>query len=101
MMPPSHPQILALGYSEAAMLLRSPKDIKVGAIIAIAGQREHTVDVAGFDRHLVLRFDDAEAPNANDPLHVARISLRQREAAAIGLILRPPTMDDARRIIEF
>lgn len=93
--------MLALGFSEAAMLLRNPGSVRVDAIISIAGQREHHVDVGTVPHKLLLRFDDTEAPDPNDPLSEARLSYRRREAAAVGLDLSPPTRDDAERIVEF
>src|SRR5262245_39343860 len=95
-----HPQILVLGYSEAAMLLRNPGEVRIGAVISIAGQREYAVEV-GSVPHLILSFDDTEAPNPNDPLQAARLGIRTRDAAAIGLKLIPPSREDAQRIIDF
>ena len=93
--------MLALAYSEAAALLRNPSDTRIGAIIAIIGQREYAVDVSSTPHHLILDFDDTEVPDADDPLQAARLGIRQREAAAIGLRLTPPTPEHARRIIDF
>lgn len=98
---PMHPIIYVLGYSEAAMLLRQGTEPPIEAIIAIAGQREHFLDTSAIPHVLKLSFDDMEAFNENDPLHEARMAQRQRQAASVGLILTPPTMDDVREIIEF
>ncbi len=97
----SHPRVVALGYSEAGMLLRKPGTLDIQAIIAIHGQREYPVETDCVAHRLVLRFDDVEAPDPKDPLHAARIRLRQREAAEVGLAPTPPTADHARSIIEF
>ncbi|MCK6486633.1 MAG: hypothetical protein L6R00_21190 [Phycisphaerae bacterium] len=52
-------------------------------------------------RVLELHFDDTDSPECTDAIEAARIRLRQREAAAMGLRLTPPAPQDARRIIEF
>ncbi len=96
-----HPRVIVLGYSEASMFIRNPGDAHIDAVIAIAGQREHVVDTTAIQHVLLLNFDDTEAINEDDPLHAARMAQRQRQAAAVGLILTPPTMDDVRAIIEF
>jgi predicted protein tyrosine phosphatase len=96
-----HPPIIALGYSEAAMMLRNPGHPRIDALIAIKGQREFAVDTPPGARSLILDFDDCEAPSATDPIHASQIRLRQREAAEIGLRLCPPTIEHARQIIEF
>lgn len=82
------------------MLLRKPGSLPVSAILSIRGQREHAVDPPDRVPHLVLQFDDA-MPAPDDPLEASRARLRQRDAADVGLILQPPTIDHARRIIEF
>lgn len=97
-----HPRVLILGYAEAAMLLRRHESAgDVRAILAIHGRREFPVETDGVPHSLVLRFDDTEAPSATDPLHAARVRIRQRDAADNGLILVPPTLDHARAIIQF
>ncbi len=83
------------------MLLRKPETANVQAIIAIHGQRECPVDVANAPHSLVLQFDDIEAPDLDDPLSAARLRLRQRDAAEIGLTLTPPATDHAESIIGF
>jgi len=95
-----HPPIVALGYSEAAMLLRRPNAAGIGAVISIHGKREFPVEAA-IPHRLVLRFDDEDVPDPTDPVSVYRSYLRLKWAAANGLELRPPTVDDARSIIEF
>jgi predicted protein tyrosine phosphatase len=97
----THPSILVLGYSEAAMMLRNPGHPRIEALIAIKGQREFAVDAPEIGCSLILDFDDCEAPSPTDPIHASQIRLRQREAAEIGLQLCPPTIDHARQIIEF
>lgn len=95
------PRIIILGRSEAAMFLRKRVAADVRAVIMIHGQREYPLETPGIGKRLVLRFDDTPAPSDMDPIHAARIRLRQQEAKKIGLELCPPTVDDARSIIEF
>ena len=97
----THPPVLVLGYSEAAMLLRKSHTADVLAIIAIHGQREYPVETSEVPYSLVLQFDDTEAPSRTDPIHASRIRLRQREAAEIGLTLTPPTVEHAKSVIDF
>lgn len=97
----THPPVLVLGYSEAGMLLRKPGAANIRAIIAIHGQQEHPVETDGVSHSVILRFDDTEAPSATDPLHAARVGLRQRKAEEVGLTLAPPTVDHARSIVDF
>ncbi|MCA9250711.1 MAG: hypothetical protein R3E58_06930 [Phycisphaerae bacterium] len=97
----NHPQVIVLGYSEAGMLLRKPGSANVQAIIAIHGQREFAVECDDIPHRLLLQFDDAESPRADDPIQTARIQLRQREANEFGLNLSPPTVEHAKAIIEF
>lgn len=95
-------RIVALGYSEASMLLRNPGDVTVVALLSIHGQREFAVDPSPHIAHvLTLRFDDCRAAPADDPIEQSRHRLRQREAMDIGLEFSPPTIDHARAIIEF
>jgi hypothetical protein len=82
----NHPTILALGYSEAAMLLRSESGSDIQVIITIAGQRECTVE-ADTPHRLDLHFDDVPALNADDPVAAYRTRARQRKA---GDMSRPP-----------
>lgn len=97
----NHPPLLVLGYSQAAMLLRKPDRSGVEAIIAIHGQREYPVDTDGVRHSLILDFEDTEAPSRTDPIHAARIRMRARKAAEIGLRLTPPAPDHAKSVIEF
>ncbi len=97
-----HPDVLILGYSEAAMFLQQREASDLCGIIAIAGQRDHAVETEGIvDHSLVLNFDDTETPPEDDLLGQARLSLRRRRATEFGLRLTPPTLDDARAIISF
>jgi predicted protein tyrosine phosphatase len=96
-----HPKLLVLGYSESARFLRSAEAEQISAVIAIHGQREYPVDVSGIEHSIVLRFDDADVPDENDPLGAARMHQRRREAAAIGLTIDPPNESHAIAIIEF
>jgi len=96
-----HASVLVLGYSEASMLLKRPDSAKVRAIIAIHGLREYPVAVHDVTHSLILQFDDTEAPSSSDPIHAARIRFRQRRAADDGLVVVPPSVEHARRIIDF
>lgn len=96
-----HPSLLVLGYSEAAMFLRRTDAEQIGAVISIHGQREYPVDTSGIEHSIILRFDDADVPDENDPLAAARMHQRRREAAAIGLTIDPPNESHAIAIIEF
>src|SRR5262249_489441 len=87
-----HSRLHILDYLGAASLLSTPaRAASVGALIAIHGQREYPVEAPGVAHRLVLRFDDTEVPSRTDFIQAARIRMRQREAAAIGLVLAPPT----------
>jgi predicted protein tyrosine phosphatase len=99
-MVPVHPDILVLGYSEAGMLVRKGV-ASLGALITIHGQREYPIEVPGLSAHLGLEFDDTVAPSPTDPIQAASVRMRHRQAAEIGLNLRPPTVEDAASIIEF
>lgn len=83
------------------MLLRKPGSVNVQAIIAIHGQREFPVETNSVSHSLILRVDDTEAPSTTDLLQASRVRWRQRQAAEVGLTLVPPTIDDARSIIDF
>ena len=97
----SLPQLLILSYSEAGMLLAGHNRPDIQAVIAIYGQREHPVDVTDIPHTLVLHFDDADVPDSDDPIAVAQLQYRRRLAAEFGLDLSPPTIEHARRIIDF
>lgn len=98
-----HPSVFILGYSEAAMLLRSPEHAaRIRAIVAIHGARDYPVEAENVAHRLVLRFDDIEAPSRTDPIEAARIRLHNREAAErTGLTLTPPAPEHAKAIIDF
>jgi predicted protein tyrosine phosphatase len=97
-----YPRLVVLGYSEAAMFLKQPMAAELSAVISIHGQREYPLELADpVAHHLTLEFDDSPAPDDSDPLQAARVQLRKREAAEIGLTLRPPTIDHARAILDF
>lgn len=83
------------------MFVKQAEASQVGAIISIHGQREYPVEADFVSRRLVLRFDDAEVPDEDDPLAAARQGLRIREAASVGLTITLPTESHARDIIEF
>lgn len=91
---------MVLGYSQAAMLLRQPEMNSISALIAIRGSHEHCVEWNGL-RRLELLFDDEEVLDPSDPIQMQRVHARQKFAAANGLVLRPPTIEHARAIIEF
>jgi predicted protein tyrosine phosphatase len=96
---PRHPSILALGYSQASMLLRRPQH-GVTAIISVCGAREHRVE-AGVPHRLDLCFDDVDVPDHADVESMLRSSARSHAAQQTGLHLTPPSLEDARRIIDF
>lgn len=83
------------------MFLRGSGEDDVVALIAIHGQREYAVECRRPIPRLVLQFDDSAALSAIDPIAAARIRIRQREAAEIGLRLSPPTIEHARAILNF
>lgn len=97
----NRPSILILGYSEADAVLRSTSRPDVRAILSIHGHREFPVDRHGVARHLVLEFDDCNAPDASDPFAQARHRIRQREADEIGLRMQPPTIVHTQQIVDF
>lgn len=98
----TYPRILILGYSEAGMLFRKPATVDILGVITIYGQREYPLDVQRVGlRRLTIEFDDTEAPSSSDPIHAAQVRLRQRKAAEDGLRLCPPTVDNAKSILDF
>ena len=98
---PPHPAVLALGYSEASMLLRQDTGSDVKAIICIYGAREFPVEAPAINNKLVLRFDDAEVVNMTDPEEGYRAWIRSKWATEIGRPTTPPNVADAKAIIEF
>jgi predicted protein tyrosine phosphatase len=98
----THPPILILGYSEAAMFLRGPEGPRVSAILSICGAREFAVEPTSPVQHrLVLHFDDADSPDERDPVRAYRALMQRRRDEENGRPMVPPTIDDARAIIEF
>jgi predicted protein tyrosine phosphatase len=89
-----------LGYSEAAMFLRSTPAPNLAALISIHGDREFGVE-ADVQRRLDLTFDDVEAPQPDDVMSLQRAMSRKRWAAENGLTERAPTSSDAASIIQF
>jgi len=99
--PVSHPSILALGYSEAAMVLRSGQPNNITAVIAIRGHGEYVVDCPGTVQKLVLEFDDVEVLASADPSRAYESWAREKWAKEIGRPQSPPSVADAAAIIEF
>lgn len=95
-----YPSIVALGYSEAAMVRARPDAGDVRAVISIHGRREFPIE-AHVRHRLVLQFDDEDVPDATDPLAVYRSHVRLKWAAEQGLDLRPPSAEDAAAITDF
>lgn len=82
------------------MLLRAPGATEIGAVISLHGQREHAVITPSGTPHLRLQFDDAAA-ESDDPIEAARLRMRRRAAAEIGLRLEPPRREHAESILNF
>jgi predicted protein tyrosine phosphatase len=100
----SHPELVVLGYSEAAMYVHAAPAPRVAGIISIHGSREFGVETTGLalvPRRLDLTFDDVEVPEAGDVTAVARAASRARFAAANGLAETPPTPADVEAIVAF
>lgn len=96
----AHPNVLILGHSEAAMLLRArPADL--AGIISIHGRHEPVLEAPGVSDRLDLCFDDVEAPEAGDALGVLKAFVHRKWNEETGRPQLPPTIDDARAIIEF
>src|SRR5262245_49992081 len=91
------PQIVVLGYSQAAMMLRTGAQ-QVGALISIRGAREPALahQVA---RNLELVFDDIEVPT--EPLSKAQLEIRLRREQADGLTRTPPARSHVEAIVSF
>jgi predicted protein tyrosine phosphatase len=97
----NHPPVLALGYSEASMLLRGQRAPFVKAIISIQGLHEVPIDAPSVPDRLTLHFDDVDPPHTNDRVAFYRAWVQKRWAKEVGRPLRPPTAQDARAIVEF
>jgi len=95
-----HPHVLPLGYSEAAMFLRSSEAGRVVAIISIHGTNECGVESTVSPR-LDLNFDDAASPDSTDMIASYHARMRLQALAADGRLMRPPTISDAKAIIQF
>jgi hypothetical protein len=80
----SHPPIAALGFAEASALVNNPGGARIAALLCIHGPREFAVEAPAVPVRKVLRFDDTEAPDPEDPLSAAMFRFRQRRAR------RPP-----------
>lgn len=96
-----HPNVLILGYSEAAGLLSSTDGDSVQALIAIHGFREFAVDAPQVPHRLTLSFDDCAAPESHDPITLALFRIQLREAEGIGLRMLPPSFNHAQQIVAF
>jgi predicted protein tyrosine phosphatase len=96
-----HPSIIVRGYAEAAMCLRSAGGAEIGAIITIAGQHEFPLEAPSIARQLHLRFDDVDAPIPNDSESAYRSWVQEKWAREVGRSFTPPTIEDARVVIEF
>jgi predicted protein tyrosine phosphatase len=96
-----HPSILALGYSEAAMLLRKSSHAQITALISIYGDHEYPLDAPNITNKLILHFDDTEVVDVTDPVNGYAAFARQKWSAEMGRPLTPPTIKDAQAIIEF
>lgn len=95
-----HPDLIVLGYSEAAMFLQRRPPPNVMAILSIHGQREYGVDYDPPLR-LDLSFDDVDVSSDTDPVAVWRTQSRRRWSEQNGRIEKPPTPADAAAIIQF
>jgi predicted protein tyrosine phosphatase len=98
---PLHPSILALGYSEAAMLMRQTDSADIGAVISISAKHEFPIDAPTVAHRLDLHFDDVEAVDLTDPTNTYRAWTQAKWAEQIGRPISPPTIEDAKAIIEF
>jgi predicted protein tyrosine phosphatase len=93
-------ELVILGYSEAAMFLRSSSPTDIAAIISIHGAREFGVE-ADVTHRLDLTFDDVDVPAADDLLGMQKMWSRKRWAEGNGLREVPPVAADAAAIIDF
>ena len=97
---PRIPSFLVLGYSEAAMYLKSDHLEPIEAAICIHGQRDPVLDCEC--RHRVdLLFDDCAIEDSSDAFAAYRSRTMKRKAAEVGLKLKPPTESDIEAMIAF
>jgi predicted protein tyrosine phosphatase len=97
----AHPQVVILGYSEAAMFLRGTSGAEVTGIVSIHGAREFGVEAAGVGRRLDLGFDDVEVAEEGDVMGMQRVMSRRRWCELNGLVEVGPTVEDAGAIVAF
>ena len=83
------------------MLLRGPNAATIEAIISIRGAREPALESSQVQRQLTLHFDDIEVIDPADPEGRHRAWAMQKWNEQIGRPMSPPTVDDAKKIIEF
>lgn len=83
------------------MLLRNAGKNPIDALVSIYGSREYPLGAPGINRNLELHFDDVAIIDFNDPVHGYAAWARQRWAMEIGRPTKPPSIDDAKAIIEF
>lgn len=97
----SHPSIVILSYSEAAMLLRREGSVGIHGLVSVCGLHEQPLEDTGVRHRLVLTFDDVEPPDPSDPLTVYRTWVRQKWASKTGRVQTPPSPADVSRVIQF
>ena len=95
-----HPQVIILGYSEAAMFAHGVSRPGLTGIISIHGAREFGVEAAA-GRRIDLQFDDIEVAPPCDMAAMQRVISRRRWAQQNGLMEVGPTRADAAAVIEF
>ena len=95
-----HPQLVILGYSEAAMFLRANPKPDVAAVISIHGAREFGIELQ-VPHRLDLAFDDVEVAVTNDLMSMQRAMSHRRLAEQNGLVEVAPTAADAAAIVKF
>lgn len=96
------PHLLPLGYSEAAMLLRSPTASTPTALISIHSPTEPALDLPLPIPRLDLSFDDTDPVNPADPFSRYHQILRDRWDDDTGRPRQiPPTLDHAQQILTF
>jgi predicted protein tyrosine phosphatase len=94
------PTPVILGYSEAAMWLRTDPGETIAGVVSIHGPREFGVGLPDVPR-LDLILDDVELPDPADPESLLRTHARERWAREHGLCERPPTREDAAALVAF